>query len=414
MTTESTGTATPAESTPIVAKGNSAVSFDDLEQMENAEARAKREKSSAQRRDAKAKAPDDQKEVKKDGVAPIDQGGAGRQPPKKDASARKPEAKKDGDGDAEADKGDTADDKEDQVPRKPAKVHKFRSGDDEHELSGDAIVTHMVNGKPEEIPLQELLNNYSGKVDYSRKYGEFGKEKAQFTKEKADLDGFVSEFFKRSQEDPDTAWDLLAEASGKDPIAFKEQMIRNQFAQMEHLFAMDEDEREKWFHEQKVGWREKNVNFRDKAQKDAQAKQQQTQEIQAMRENYGLDEDSWGQHYLTAKKLTNGKEPTPTQVVAASRYMMVFDSVKAAVPDLEKHPKYDTLVHSYVDDLMKNPSISKSQFENLLKEVWSKDDDTNLKKVSQKAIDSAKANGNDLRQKSKPAGAEKAWSFDQL
>lgn len=379
-------TNTPVGSeTAVTSKSNSAVTFSDMEDLENAEVRAKREKAK-EAKGERAKA--ERAESGKDGTGPLD---TGKDKPKKD-SVPKAKADQKESRDENDDEGHTEQEKK----VRPSKVHKFRSGDSEAELAGDAIVTVTIDGKQEDVPLQELLNNYSGKVDYSKKYGEFGKEKDKFTREKAELDGFVGEFFRRSKEDPDTAWDLLAEASGKDPLEFKEAMIRSHLAELEPIFQMDEDARESWLRERKLTWKEKLLNNRDKIQNEGKQKIAQEQEAKNVREAFGFDDEAWADNYKLARQWTGGKDPTPVQVAAASRYKMVFEAVKNSAPDLEKHPKYVNLVEDYVADLMKTPSISQAQLEKLIAAVWG-ENDSNLKKVSKKVLERSESEGTDLR-----------------
>ena len=50
-------------------------------------------------------------------------------------------------------------------------------GEENLEMPANAIFKHKVDGEEVDVELQELLNNYSGKVSYDKKFQEFSTEK---------------------------------------------------------------------------------------------------------------------------------------------------------------------------------------------------------------------------------------------
>ena len=59
-------------------------------------------------------------------------------------------------------------------------------GEENLEMPANAIFKHKVDGEEVDVELQELLNNYSGKISYDKKFQEFSSEKKEFEGYKED------------------------------------------------------------------------------------------------------------------------------------------------------------------------------------------------------------------------------------
>lgn len=61
-----------------------------------------------------------------------------------------------------------------------AKKLSFKQGDQNVELLEDAVVEWKVDGKPTPVPLKDLLQNYSGKVAWEKRFNEVAEQRKQF------------------------------------------------------------------------------------------------------------------------------------------------------------------------------------------------------------------------------------------
>ena len=66
-------------------------------------------------------------------------------------------------------------------------------GDQETEIAANALFKHKVDGEEVEVELQELLNNYSGKVSYDKKFQEFSNQKKDFDAYKNQYDNEIQQ-----------------------------------------------------------------------------------------------------------------------------------------------------------------------------------------------------------------------------
>jgi hypothetical protein len=108
---------------------------------------------------------------------------------------------------------------EEAVKQEIKKALKIKSGDTELDLAEDALVPVKVDGKVTQVPLKDLLSEFSGKTDWTRKYQDLHNEKKSFYDERDTITNRVNEFYRLSVEEknPRLAIDLLAEAMGADP-----------------------------------------------------------------------------------------------------------------------------------------------------------------------------------------------------
>ena len=76
---------------------------------------------------------------------------------------------------------EAAEKKEEEIKKLIAKY-----GEENLEMPANAIFKHKIDGEEVDVELQELLNNYSGKVSYDKKFQEFSSERKYFEEERND------------------------------------------------------------------------------------------------------------------------------------------------------------------------------------------------------------------------------------
>jgi hypothetical protein len=407
---EATNTAVGAEPT-ITSKANSAVSFSELEQLEADEARAKKEapKKKAEPKEAKEKAePKKAKASAKTFDDDTDDAEADEDEKTEtdaDSKARKKEA--------DDDKGEDKDEPEKAKPK--TKVHKFKTADGEEvKVSGDHLTTVSIGGKDEEVSLQDLKNHYSGKVSWDRKFSELDREKKAHTEQVGQLTKTVSDLFVRASKNPEDAYDFLAELTGKDAVQLKEQILRQQWEAMRHLAEMPEGEREEWFKDQVRGWRDRKYERRDEAEKKSREEAEHSQKLRIAKEHHGISDEGYAEAERLATKYLNGEKPTPEQVIYAERHLTALEAIHEAVPHLEKHAKFGSIVEDIVQDMLRHPkAFGKDRLQALLKETFPEDDKA-LGALAKKVKKAADLDGDERPQSRESGKKSTALLWDDL
>ena len=119
-------------------------------------------------------------------------------------------------------------DKEDKEEEdKPKAKLRMKMGNDLYNVTSDATFKVKVDGQTLDVPVQELINNYSGKTAWDKKFTEIGKEKKSLEFEKNQISAQKKELvdhvnnallpLKDKSKNPLDSLMYLVEMSGEDP-----------------------------------------------------------------------------------------------------------------------------------------------------------------------------------------------------
>ena len=105
--------------------------------------------------------------------------------------------------------------------------------DEETEIAANSVFRHKIDGEEVDVELQELLNNYSGKVSYEKKFQDLAGRKKEFEEFKDSYDQDIQDIFgvltsfKESMQNNDAmgALNHFAAFSGMKPYEFQESLI---------------------------------------------------------------------------------------------------------------------------------------------------------------------------------------------
>lgn len=397
-----------AVNAPVVSEGKiesgGHVSWDDLEKVDIPDAKVKPEpkKPSKEKTEARS-APKPQPKAQDD--ADSDEEDSKKPQPKKTKDEAKGE-----DDPSDAEKAE----------RKPKpKVHKIRSGDQVIDLSGDSLVPVEIDGKKEDVSLEELRSNYSGKVYYDKKLTALDKERKEHKTQVDSMNTMVTNLVTKAKENPDEGLDFLAELVGQDPVDFKEKMVRAQIAEVLPLLELSEDEREQWIKDKVRDWRDKKYERRDQAEKESKVQAETKAKLDKVKSTFGLDDDTYeSTERALVEHLKKTGQPTdvsPGDVVFAHRYLLAADAVKEVVPHLESHGDYDKILMDVARHMIDYPQISTEKLKKLLAETYGiEDEKAALKRLSKKAQAQAESSGDDLPQQRKKSETKDPMFFDEL
>ena len=224
----------------------------------------------------------------------------GKKEPKKEAKKEEKEESDDEEEEAPLKENDPNDIKQ----NKESKKLRMRMADGElYNIDSDATVKVKVDGELTDVPVQELINNYSGKTAWDKKFTEIGKEKKNLeierntiTKQKDQLLNHLNQALgpiKDPSKNPIDSLLYLVEMSGEDPYAAYRRIMEANLDELGQLMDMSETERELFFHKKKDELHS-NVNKKrqDKLQKE-QVFNQTVQKVDALRQARNVTEDQF-------------------------------------------------------------------------------------------------------------------------
>lgn len=184
-----------------------------------------------------------------------------------------------------------------------AKKLKIRMSDGLYGIESDAKVRVKVDGAFQEVPVQELINQYSGKVAYDKKFSELGlknKEAEQLvqeaTKEKAFLKEVVANVTSHlsdKMKNPLDALNFIVEKSGMDTYDVWKRTLEANLDEVEKLMSMSELERENYFLKKQTEFRTKSEEARKAESAKESALNQAIQKVDSLRQAHGVSEEQY-------------------------------------------------------------------------------------------------------------------------
>lgn len=214
-------------------------------------------------------------------------------PAKKETKADKKEEKETGK------EGET----KEEAKASETKKLKIRMSDGLYGIESDAKVRVKVDGDFQEVPVQELINNYSGKTAWDKKFTEIGEEKklieslkTEVSKTKSFLQETAAEVVSHLEDpekNPVDALLFLVEKSGHDSYSVYKRMLESNLEEVENLMSMSEVERKAYFLEKKDEFRTKSDNARKAESTKEQAFKQAIEKVDSLRQAHGVSEEQY-------------------------------------------------------------------------------------------------------------------------
>ena len=357
-----------------------------------------------------------QKEKVKDDLKVLDDSEAdedGELIDKKEDKKEKKEEKKKEEKEEEKEEVE-AKEEEDKEEKKSAKNLRMRMGEELYNVDANATFKVKVDGEQVEVPLQELINNYSGKTAWDKKFTEIGKEKKYIEAEKKGLVEYkskveghvkaVNEILSSKDKNPMDALLYLVEMSGQDPYNAYKRMMEANLEELDNLLNMTEVERELYFHKKKDELYSSVTKKREESMKKELAFNQVLQKIDNLRKSYNVSEDEFvdASEELEALYTDSKLDPnqiTDEQIVEYASLKPHIAKVKEMIEPFEENiseSKYGDIVATLSRSL-RDKELDEAAILKLLKRNYSVDEDVKelntkvykkeSKKVPSKVVD---------------------------
>lgn len=318
-------------------------------------------------------------------------------------SEPKPGAKEKGDDDSleedeedgeEVDEDSSEDKKEktkltDEQTIKGKKVKATLGGED-IELHTGAMIPVKIDGEVKPVAIQTLINEYSGKQSWDKRFSELDSDRKEFLGRVKGLDSFVQTIFDKaeaieSSDNPVAAsfevMKLIGRLAGKDPRKLLEAMTSAISKDYEKVFTMSDIEKENWGLKRKIELDNLDKEIDSRIEKDQSSKQEGLKKEREFAEKYGLDDDTIESHREYLKK--NNLRTDIKSVVELDKVIKVH----GVLNEYDKTLLNDKgLVDELVDKSLQDPTFTPEDILTVLKSVYSKgdDEDTSEKNLSRK------------------------------
>ena len=203
----------------------------------------------------------------------------------------------------EKEEEEETDEEKPKSPKSDAKKLRMKMGDELFNVDSNATFKVKVDGDLQEVPLQELINNYSGKTAWDKKFTDLGKERKAHELEVANLTTkqriladhltTITSTIKDANKNPLDALMYIVELSGEDPYTAYRRIMESNLDELSNLMDMSETERELYFHKKKDELHTSVAKKRQDMYQREQSFNQAVQKVDALRQSYNVSEDQF-------------------------------------------------------------------------------------------------------------------------
>ena len=217
-----------------------------------------------------------------------------------------------------------------------------------------------VNGIEKEVPLQDLLNSYSGQQEIQRRFTEFDKQKKSWEKETAQereftnfvkteygefkqyIDSMVSQYNQHGfvEKNPLQAVNQLLDKMGINSNLFEKALFEHMLPDYANYFNMSDVEREAFFTKKENEYlRKKEQGFTERDQLLKSQQEKQRKDFELIR-SAGLDSVKYEE---LSKELENAgfKDISPEQVVDYAKQKPILDRIVKVFNEAGQDPMGD-------------------------------------------------------------------------
>ena len=303
------------------------------------------------------------------------------------------------DHDEEADLGAEAEEGELEAYQQEIKKILARAGDNEMELAANTLFKHKVDGQEVDVDLQELLNNYSGKVSYDKKFQEFSATKkdfetrqAQYNAEIDAINKYIGEFGERMRNnDASGALEYFAEFAGMKPYEFRRELLKQLMPEMERMNTMSPEElRSEELQAQNLYLQKEQESAQQRLQQE-QAVMELQREIVSVQEALGISGDEFREAYNDLVEANFEGEITPALVGDYYKNLQAFSKAEGILTQVDPVlGNDDGIVETLQNVILENPNFDNDDLIEIVQNVYGSVKKEASKSVSKKINNSAK------------------------
>ncbi|QDP61675.1 MAG: hypothetical protein Unbinned8261contig1001_48 [Prokaryotic dsDNA virus sp.] len=266
-------------------------------------------------------------------------------------------------------------------------------GDEELEIASNALFKHKVDGEDVDVSLQDLLNNYSGKVSYDKKFQEFSSNKKELedTQQKHEYEiGQINEYInnfatKIKEEDALGALEYFAEFSGMKPYEFRTELIRQIAPEVERRSIMSPEEVEnenlRAQNEYLIRQQESETQYKS----TEQAQKELGMEIKSIQEAHGISDEDFESAYYELTESGYDGNIDPATVAEYYTHSKAYSKAESVLSQVDSNlTNNDQVVESFQKVIVENPSFDDNDLLEIVQDVYGGYKKEASKKVSKK------------------------------
>jgi len=265
---------------------------------------------------------------------------------------------------AKEDSEESKEDQEDAEIQEEIKKYMGKYGEDENEIAAETMFKHKVDGEEVDVSLQELLNNYSGKIPFDKRYNELNQEKIQYTKNKeahdkdvAQVNQYIDTFRSKLQNgDALGALSYFAEFSGMKPYEFRDSLLQQLAPEIDRIRELTSEEYRQEKLKQENEYLSSQKETEAKSREQEQAQWELKKEVANIQQTLNVSEAEFEQAYYALKESDYKGEISPSVVGEYIQYNKSYSRAEEILNQVDPSLlKQSDLVESLQEEIFKYP-----------------------------------------------------------
>lgn len=215
----------------------------------------------------------------------------------------------------------------------------IKAGSDEEtvELDPELEIPVNWNGETIDVPLQELMNNYSGNKEIQRRFTELDRDRKALQSEKESVDKFLVGLYENLNADnPKDLVNYLVTAAGGSPELYLTKLLDKMAPEVQEWLDMPELEREKrLFDLQKQDHEARQVRWEEQQKADKSAQEVAEQKKTLLQEHELSDEDYSALEREIQDQGHDLSELNPEDIVRYSNNKKIFEEIMSEIDEID-------------------------------------------------------------------------------
>lgn len=255
------------------------------------------------------------------------------------------------------------------------------AGDSKPEIELEALKNYevpvVIDGEEVKVPIQELINNYSGKQAWDKRFNELSKARKEFEEEMNEVDGYLNQFAEYFEKgDVYKAMEQFASFANVPAYEMKHRMLaafKDEFVRIAQMGP--EKYNEEYLKAENEYLKQKEAQSQEKLRSE-QAQRELIQKVEAIRNQYGISAEEYEaasaflQERLSQDKDLAKKFPLTPENIAGYvlRYnadlntQSILKEVDASLLD------NNALIDTLTDISISNPQLTREDLKSMLVE----------------------------------------------
>lgn len=280
-------------------------------------------------------------------------------------------------------------------------------GNEEPDSSGEVreeLINLKVDGEMQQVSLEDLKSNYSGKVAYDKKFTELDQERQSFKKEYEEIEGYINSFGEKMQSgDAVGAMEFFAQFSNMAPHQVRFALLQSLKPEYDRLGQMSVDEINSEYSQLESGYYKEQLESNKETLESQQASMELQKQEQSWRETHKIDVEEWSSIENTLKEqMSEETQITPELVKDYVLENRMYVRAESAIETVDATLLTDdTIVETLKHQIEINPTLTDDDIVTMVKNAVSIAD---KEETSSKLADKVQSKG-------KPVASEKEEDY---